>query len=66
MLGVPEAPHRDARETESVVRHWSAWKGKLYTDYLVTTLLALSPCPIAKLYDGRAGVESEIMETSGA
>jgi Transposase DDE domain group 1 len=60
LLGVPEAPHRYARETESVVRHWSDRKGKLYTDYLVTTLLGLGPCQIAKLYDGRAGVESDI------
>jgi hypothetical protein len=35
-------------------------KGKLYTDYLISTLTDLRADEIAKLYDGRAGLEAGI------
>jgi hypothetical protein len=35
-------------------------KGKLYTDYLITTLTDLSAFEMATLYDGRGGMESDI------
>jgi len=59
-LGIPAAPPRYARKTKTVVRRWSDAKGKLYTDYLITTLADLSADEIAKLYDGRAGMEADI------
>ncbi len=61
-LGIPaqEQAPRYSRETKTVVRRWSDAKGKLYTDYLTTTLTDLSEEEIAKLYDGRAGLESGI------
>ena len=59
-LGVPEEPHRYARKTKSVVRRWFDQKGKMYQDYLVSTLFELTAEQIAKLYDGRGGMEAEI------
>ena len=41
------------------MRGWSDEKGKLYTDYLISTLANLSTDEIAKLYDGRAGGRHE-------
>jgi Transposase DDE domain group 1 len=61
-LAIPtqeEAP-RYSRKTKAVLRRWSDAKGKLYTDYLITTLADLSAEEIAKLYDKRAGMESGI------
>src|SRR5215211_3245209 len=60
LLGVPACPHRYARQTETVLRRWSDRKGKVYTDYLVTTLTDLSASEMATLYDGRGGMESDI------
>ena len=54
-----EAP-RYSRETKTVLRRWSDRKGKVYTDYLATTLTGLSASETAKLYDGRGGMESDI------
>jgi hypothetical protein len=59
-LGVPAMAHRYARKTKTVLRRWFDEKGKLYKDYLVTTLLELSADEIAKLYDGRGGMEADI------
>jgi len=59
-LGVPTTPHRYARKTKSVVRRWSDEKGKIHKDYLVTTLSELTAWQIAKLYDGRGGMETDI------
>jgi Transposase DDE domain group 1 len=61
-LGVPtqeEAP-RYSRQTKTVLRRWKDAKGKLYTDYLLSTLTDLSAEQIAKLYDGRGGMEVDI------
>ncbi len=62
LLGVVPArgAPRYSRQTKTVVRRWSDAKGKLYTDYLISTLTDLSADEIAKLYDGRAGMESDI------
>lgn len=57
---MPTAPHRYARKTKTVVRCWLDEKGRLHKDYLVTTLVDLSASQIAKLYDGRAGMEADI------
>lgn len=54
--GVP----RYSRPTKTVLRRWKDAKGKLYTDYLITTLTDLSAHEIAKLYDGRGGMEVDI------
>jgi hypothetical protein len=62
LLGVvpaEEAP-RYSRQTKTVVRRWSDAKGKLYTDYLLSTFADLSADEIATLYDGRAGLEAGI------
>jgi hypothetical protein len=59
-LGVPASAHRYARKTKSVVRRWFDQKGKLYKDCLITTLVELDPPQIAKLYDGRGGMEVDI------
>jgi hypothetical protein len=59
-LGVPQEPHRYARKTKSVVRRWFDEKGKMHQDYLVSSLFSLGACQIAKLYDGRGGMESDI------
>jgi hypothetical protein len=59
-LAIPtqeEAP-RYSRKTKVVLRRWSDAKGKLYTDYLISTLTDLSAEQIAKLYDQRAGMEA--------
>jgi hypothetical protein len=63
-LGVParEGAPRYSRKTKTVVRRWKDSKGKLYTDYLITTLTDLSVEQIAKLYDKRAGMEVDIKE----
>jgi hypothetical protein len=61
-LGVPQEPHRYARKTKSVLRRWFDQKGKMYQDYLVTTLFSLGSFEMATLYDGRGGIESDIME----
>jgi hypothetical protein len=61
-LGIPapeEAP-RYSRKTKTVLRRWKDSKGKLYTDYLISTLTDLSASEIAKLYDKRAGMEVDI------
>jgi hypothetical protein len=60
-LGVPTrgAP-RYSRQTKTVLRRWSDAKGKLYTDYLISTLTDLRADQIAKLYDGRGGMEVDI------
>lgn len=47
------------------MRRWSDEKGKLYTDYLITTFTDLLPNEIAKLYDGRAGLEAGIKGAKG-
>ncbi|MDP8949377.1 MAG: transposase [Actinomycetota bacterium] len=59
-LGTPTRAPRYARETKTVVRRWLDRKGKPHTDYLLTTLVGLSPSQIAKLYDERAGMEADI------
>ncbi len=59
-LGVPTTPHRYARKTKSVLRRWFDGKGKPHKDYLVSTLFELSSAQIAKLYDGRGGMEVDI------
>ena len=51
---------RYSRQTKTVLRRWSDEKGKLYTDYLLTTFTHLDAAGIATLYDGRAGMESDI------
>jgi hypothetical protein len=58
-IAAQEAP-RYSRQTKTVVRRWSDEKGKLYTDYLITTFTDLSADEIAKLYDARAGLEAGI------
>ncbi len=61
-LAVPQegvAP-RYSRQTKTVLRRWRDQKGKLYTDYLVSTFTHLKADGIATLYDGRAGMESDI------
>jgi len=61
-LGIPareEAP-RYSRKTKTVLRRWKDSKGKLYTDYLISTLTDLSASQIAKLYDGRGAMEVDI------
>jgi hypothetical protein len=59
-LGVPALAHRYARKTKTIVRRWFDEKGKLHKDYLISTLFELDPDRIAKLYDGRAGMEADI------
>ena len=60
-LGVPARPHRYARKTKTVVRRWYDEKAnKLHKDYLVSSLFGLSADEIAKLYDGRGGMEVDI------
>jgi Transposase DDE domain group 1 len=59
-LGVPARAHRYPRKTKTILRRWSDGKGKVHTDYLVTTLIELSPSQIAKLYDARGGMEVDI------
>jgi hypothetical protein len=61
-LGIPtrEGAPRYSRQTKTVVRRWKDAKGKLYTDYLLSTLTDLSADQIAKLYDGRGGMEVDI------
>jgi hypothetical protein len=59
-LGVPTLTPRYPRKTKSIVRCWFDGKGKVHKDYLVTTLTELSASEIAKLYDGRGGMEAEI------
>ncbi len=61
-LAVPEesvAP-RYSRKTKTVLRRWRDQKGKLYTDYIVSTFTHLDAGGIATLYDGRAGMEADI------
>jgi hypothetical protein len=60
LLGVPSRPHRYARKSKTVLRRWFDEKGKPHTDYLVCSLHELGPAQIAKLYDGRGGMESDI------
>lgn len=59
VLAPEEAPGYP-RPTKTVLRRWKDAKGKLYADYLVTTLTDLSASEVAELYDGRAGMESDI------
>lgn len=59
-LGVPSSPHRYARKSKSVVRHWVDEKGKPYQDYLVCTLFWLGSSQIATLYDARGAMEVDI------
>ena len=49
-----------SRETKTVLRRWEDKKGKPYADYLITTLTELSACEVAKLYDRRGAMESDI------
>lgn len=51
---------RYSRPTKTVLRRWKDAKGKLYTDYLISTLTDLSAHEIAKLYDKRGGMEVDI------
>ena len=57
---------RYSRQTKTVLRRWSDEKGKVHTDYLLTTFTHLEAAGIATLYDGRAGMESDIKGTKGA
>lgn len=60
-LGVPtRGVPRYSRQTKTVLRRWSDAKGKLYTDYLLSTLTDLTADQIAKLYDGRGGMEVDV------
>jgi hypothetical protein len=59
VLAREEAPLY-SRETKTVLRRWSDQKGKVYTDYLATSLTGLSASETAKLYDSRGGMESDI------
>ena len=59
-LGVPALTARYPRKTKTIVRRWLDGKGKVHKDYLVSTLLELSAEEIAKLYDGRGGMEVDI------
>jgi hypothetical protein len=59
-LGVPTLAPRYPRKTKTVVRRWFDRKGKVYKDYLVSTLAGLSASQIAKLYDGRGAMEVDI------
>jgi hypothetical protein len=59
-LGVPALAPRYPRKTKTIVRRWFDGKGKVHKDYLVTTLVELSASQIAKLYDGRGGMEVDI------
>jgi hypothetical protein len=59
VLAGEEAP-RYSRQTKTVARRWKDAKGKPYADYLLTTLTELSASEVAKLYDGRGGMESDI------
>jgi len=43
----PRSP-RYSRQTKTVLRRWSDAKGKLYTDYLISTLTDLTAEQIAK------------------
>jgi hypothetical protein len=54
-----EAP-RYSRKTKTVLRRWKDSEGKLYTDYLISTLTDLTASEIAKLYDKRGGMEVDI------
>jgi len=56
----PEEAPRYSRKTKTLLRRWFDQKGKLYTDYLVNTLTALTASEMATLYDGRGGMESDI------
>lgn len=62
-LGVPalRPPLRSQDEDHSpaLVRREG---GKPHKDYLVSTLVELTPDKIAKLYDGRAGIEADTKE----
>jgi hypothetical protein len=59
-LGVPSVAPRYSRKTKTVVRRWFDGKGKVHKDYLVSTLVGLSADEVAKLYDGRGGMEVDI------
>ncbi len=59
-LGVPTAAPRYARKTKTIVRRWLDGKGRLHKDYLISTLVELGADEIAKLYDGRGGMEVDI------
>lgn len=60
LLGVPARAHRYARKSKTVVRRWVDEKGKPHTDYLVCSLHELGPAQIAKLYDARGAMETDI------
>ena len=60
LLGVPARAHRYARKSKTVVRCWVDEKGKPHTDYLVCSLHELGPAQIAKLYDARGAMETDI------
>jgi hypothetical protein len=64
-LGIPQNAPRYARKTKTIVRRWFDGKGKLHTDYLVSTLTDLGADGIAKLYDGRGWSRTK-RGTSGA
>ena len=54
------AAPRYSRKTKTVLRRWSDAKGKVHTDYLLSTFTHLGAVGIATLYDGRAGMEADI------
>jgi hypothetical protein len=56
----PEEAPRYSRPTRTVARRWTDEKGLPYSDYLITTLTELSAPEVAKLYDRRGGMESDI------
>jgi Transposase DDE domain group 1 len=56
----PEEAPRYSRPTKTLLRRWSDQKGKLYTDYLLSTFTDLSAEQMATLYDGRGGMEVDI------
>ena len=56
----PEEAPRYSRPSRTVARRWTDEKGLPYSDYLITTLTELSAPEVAKLYDRRGGMESDI------
>lgn len=59
-LGVPTRAHRYARTTKTIARRWTDKKGKLHRDLLITTRTELESEEVARLYDGRGGMEVDI------
>lgn len=57
---MPASARRHARRTRPVARRWTDGRGRLHTDCLATTLLELGADGVARLYDGRGGMEADI------